>query len=502
MHLFWRTLLVTSIIILGMWTRLHQLHTLPFGFFCDEASIAYNAYALLLTGKDEFGVPFPIFFQSFGDWRPPLAVYATIPFVALFGLQEIAPRLMSAFFGIIGLFLLYLLSKQLYSTRVGLWTLFVAATMPWLIHYNRVGFEFTIYCTFFIAMVLFFLKATKNKHWIMPAWGIAALTIYTYQPARLMVPMMVIGMLCIYKKQFLRHKTNMLYGIVVFVLLSIPLLATIVSGEATARFAMISVFSANLPLNELIDRVLHNYLSQLGSLFFLGEQTPNMRHFANGLRPLLLITIPFYFLGWIMILRTLKKNSAKILLLWLLLYPIAGAVVAEPPFTSRALIGAPVIAILISVGITSTIAWGKRYLSKPLLIAGIILAILINFHQFYTYYLSEYARTSSGYWGWQYGPKEIINYFSTHENEYDDLIMANEFNGGHIFFAFYAPGGCQKCRIDSPETAYTPDRKQLFALPPDQMDQTRFTYQPVDTIYYPDGTEAFILTEIHGEKDQ
>jgi len=55
------------ILILGFFLRIVNLQNLPHGFFCDEASIGYNAYSLLKTGKDEHGKPWPLFFQAF--WR-------------------------------------------------------------------------------------------------------------------------------------------------------------------------------------------------------------------------------------------------------------------------------------------------------------------------------------------------------------------------------------------------------------------------------------------------
>ena len=41
----------------------------PPGLYIDEASIGYNAYSILTTGKDQYGVPYPIWFESFGDYN-------------------------------------------------------------------------------------------------------------------------------------------------------------------------------------------------------------------------------------------------------------------------------------------------------------------------------------------------------------------------------------------------------------------------------------------------
>ena len=51
----------------------------PPGFTADEATMGYDAYSLLKTGKDQFGTSWPLAFRSFGDYRPPLHIYASMP---------------------------------------------------------------------------------------------------------------------------------------------------------------------------------------------------------------------------------------------------------------------------------------------------------------------------------------------------------------------------------------------------------------------------------------
>ncbi|MEK7534146.1 MAG: glycosyltransferase family 39 protein [Patescibacteria group bacterium] len=144
--------LLILIVFLGFFIRIYKLSETPTGFFADEASIGYNAYTILTKGTNEYGVSYPIFFQSFEDYRPPLAIYSTIPFIGLLGLNELSTRLPSVLYGLITIIAMYLIGKEISSKKsrsFGLLTAFITATMPWLIHYNRTGFEFTIYVTFF-----------------------------------------------------------------------------------------------------------------------------------------------------------------------------------------------------------------------------------------------------------------------------------------------------------------------------------------------------------------
>ena len=105
--------LLISIIVLAAFLRLYRLHEVPPGVNRDEASIGYTAYSLLLTGKDEYGRSFPLSFESFGDWKLPLYIYTTIPFVKIFGLSELAVRLPSALAGIASVAAIYYLVLEL-----------------------------------------------------------------------------------------------------------------------------------------------------------------------------------------------------------------------------------------------------------------------------------------------------------------------------------------------------------------------------------------------------
>ncbi|MBI5019248.1 hypothetical protein HZB58_03170, partial [Candidatus Gottesmanbacteria bacterium] len=74
------------IIILAAFLRLWQLGNVPVSPDWDEAALGYNAYSILKTGKDEYGIFLPRTLRSFDDYKPPLYTYLAIPAVAAFGL--------------------------------------------------------------------------------------------------------------------------------------------------------------------------------------------------------------------------------------------------------------------------------------------------------------------------------------------------------------------------------------------------------------------------------
>src|SRR5450759_1582489 len=111
---FMKKLLFLLILASAFILRVYSVTKVPPALSWDEVSIGYNAYSILKTGHDEHGrfLPFDAF-VAYGDYKPPLAIYATVPFVALFGLGDLAVRLPAAIFGTVTVFLTYFLVSEL-----------------------------------------------------------------------------------------------------------------------------------------------------------------------------------------------------------------------------------------------------------------------------------------------------------------------------------------------------------------------------------------------------
>jgi len=112
----WKTtVLLIVIVLIGFVLRGYRVSVNPPSISWDEASIGYNAYTILKTGKDEHGKFMPVdTFAAFGDYKPPIPVYLTVPFVALFGMTELAVRAPSVVAGTLSIWVLYLLVYELF----------------------------------------------------------------------------------------------------------------------------------------------------------------------------------------------------------------------------------------------------------------------------------------------------------------------------------------------------------------------------------------------------
>ena len=138
-----------------------------------------------------------------------------------------------------------------------------------------------------------------------------------------------------------------------------------------------------------------------------------------------------------------------------------------------------------------------RLLLYFLFLVFILSIIFTGSFIYYIFLLQRYPLYSADFWGWQYGPKEIVNYFEKVQSQYDDLYMAGEFNGANILIPFYSPEDCKKCSLGNFDN-YNPNRKQLFAVTENYLSSfgSNIVFKVVYKVYYPDNKIAFVLGEL------
>ena len=199
-------LLLVGIFALGLVLRLYQLGNYP-ALNADEAALGYNAYSLLETGKDEHGNSWPIHFQSFNDYKPGLTVYLILPFVKLFGLNIWSVRIFPMFLSSLTILAIYYLVQELFSNRrFSLLSALFLSISPWHIHFSRGAWEVSI-ATFFMTFGMWsFLRARSSPKLYLLSVLVFAASLYTYHSARLVTPLLGLGLLVFQYKNMLNDK--------------------------------------------------------------------------------------------------------------------------------------------------------------------------------------------------------------------------------------------------------------------------------------------------------
>lgn len=500
--------LLLLIIALAFVLRTRNLDQNPAGFFCDEASIGYNAFSLLKGGRDEHGRKWPIFYQAFGEYKNPIMLYSTIPFVAIFGLNEFSVRLVSATYGILGIIAVYFLGKKMFSPSVGLFSSLFLAISPWHIHFSRVALEGLIPFVLFTTLGTFsWYRHSRNNLNFYLAIVFFALALYSYFPARIFIPLYTFSLVSLERKELFFNRKKLVIGSILVFIVILPMLIHVFFGQGMARWYQVSSgLSVQSVVNVYLAHFSPNFLFLKGDIGFPSQ--PITRHSVHGLGELYLFQLPFIIAGLISLFKSKKSHASTILLSWLIFYPLGSSLTdVSSPQATRSIIGVVPFQIISAVGLIfllNLLRNTKKIFSFSF-ISAVILAIIFSFF-YYVKALKIYLVYSSGFWGWQYGPREIVKYFLLEKDNYDDLYMSEEFNAAEIFLKFYDPlNTCQeKCKMDdfylNPEV-YDASRRQIFSLSPRYLERSNFKdrFEIKKTVYYPNGKVAFVIGEVKSQ---
>ncbi len=511
-------LLLIVILTFGFLLRVYKLPEIPSGFFADEASIGYNAYTTLTKGMDEYGAKYPLFFRAFGEYKNPIQIYATVPFIALFGLNEFSVRFTSAIFGTLTIIAIYFLTKKLLTKTVAkqsankMIALFAAlflAISPWHIHFSRTSLEGQTAFVFFTILGLYcFLKSQKNKKLLFLSTITFVLAIYSYFPARIFIPIFGFSILVLYIKFFLQNKKLTLLNFILLVFLLTPLIQHSLSPSGFSRWNQVNIFSQKLKDETIYKHILNNYLSHfsLDFLFLKGDIDMSgqfiTRHSVRGMGELYLLQLPIVILGF---LPLIKRKEARILLifaLWFILYPIGSMFTLDKSAQStRSIIGVVPFQIISALGLCYTLSLLSK--TKKFIYYAFIIIVAVAFSFFVFNYLKlyfvKYPLYSSDYWGWQYGYRSILEEFKNQEGKYDQLLITHRYNSGEMLLKFYnITFNCKKCMAMTNPISINSDKKQLFALRRHDIVEAKTLYNDLqfiqqEVIYLPNGNaEIFI----------
>ena len=495
---------IAGILLVSFFLRIYDLNNNPPGFFADEAAIGYNAYKILQTGKDGYGIPLPIFFRSFGDYRLPLPIYLNIPTIFFLGLKEEAVRLTAIIFSLISILFISLTITKIWNKTAGLVGGLILAILPWHIHLSRWGSEY-IYFPALLSIGFYYLVSgfKKSSHLII-AFIFFSLAMYTYYPSLFITPLFVFGSLILWIiRKKLKKLKYLILSIFLFFILCFPLYLGYKNGSLMTRWY--SVNNPKITLKEKIVDFKKFYLSHfsLDFLFLKGDLgMPGhfiTRHSVENIGELYAFQLPLIIIGIIMSLMNLS-NFGIVLMIWLLfLYPIGSAITSDGILATRSIIGIIPLTFFSALGLERIIRFIKGVsirIIRIILYLIITTVILFSFIHYGLLFYREYPKYSADFWGWQYGPREIISYFKIQTKNYDELYMTGYFNAPEIFLKFYDPERkCRNCFIGGVDK-YNSNKKQLFAIRVEELEDVKSNYKIKNIIYYPNREKAFYIIEL------
>jgi hypothetical protein len=292
-----------------------------------------------------------------------------------------------------------------------------------------------------------------------------------------------------------------LTAFVIFLVCLIPIAIGIKSGQALTRWQKVQ--TKETTFSEKVKRVIGTYADHFGPDFLFTKGDIDFpghfitRHSVRGTGEVYWFLLPLLILGLYRIFfkREKEEKNLSFILVLLLLYPLGSALTDSGPFATRSVLGVIPFSLLPALGASLLIKESKPQ-AKNLTIFTCLWLAIIFWARFINLYFVKYPLYSSDFWGWQYGPKEIVPYFMENQKLYDQLFLEVQFNGPEIFIPFFSKDQCEKCSYGGLDKIDL-SKKQLFAVVPPSLETYRKNYllsfEEKKRIFYPDGSVAFLI---------
>lgn len=503
------------VLLIAAFLRLFQLDKLS--LFGDELDVGYQAYSLMKTGKDYSGNFLPIQPRSLAEWRTPIFIYSTIPTVAIFGISTLGVRLLPVLFGVLNIYLIFILFKKLnknnlevFNIKLEIIAAFLMSINPWHIQYSRAAFEVTQMLMFLLLGIIFLLNSLeKNGKGLWLSMFFFMLMPWTYNTPKLFVPLFLVSLFSIYFKKIINFdKSNLIKTILVGVILGLPLLFNIFSGQGSARFSNISLFNdPNLEnviseqrefdknnsrifhnkLTYFTSKFVNNYLSAFSPEFLFLEGDSNLRHSINSYGQFYAIEAVSLVLGLIYFFGVYQETKYKYLLAsWLMLAPIPSAITLDGAnHATRLILILPALVILNAFGVY---ALSKLFKKSLLYLITLFVSFVYFQHAFYVHNPKE-----SGEW-WHAGWKESIEYIKENQNSYDKIIVSTKKEPPWIFYAAYSELEPKKFQSFSPEESNHIDNIYFYSLPTESVYEYE-KFLDKNTLYLATAKEVNVVPE-------
>ncbi|HET6892565.1 MAG TPA: hypothetical protein VFH31_15785 [Pyrinomonadaceae bacterium] len=355
----------------------------PPGFYLDESSIAYNAYLIAETGRDEHGVRFPLFFRAFGEYKNPAYIYLLAGVFKLTGPSITVARMLSVTLGLAAAVLLGSLAWRV-TGRWEAWPLLTSTALltPWLFELSRLSFEVALLPIALVLFLLYLHHVSARERWTWAnAAGLAALLAlitYSYSVGRLLGPLLALGLVI-----FIRQTrfSGILRTWLLFALALLPayLFQRRHPGALTGRFSQITYLDSQAPYLYTAVAFLRHYAHNLNPWQMLtqGDTDINQLTHVAGFGFVLVVSGSLALFGLWHILRNKRHDRWWLYIVYgLTVAPIPASLTKEYFHTLRL---APLAVFVLVLGIAAVDWLFERTGTKQrrLVVAAMLMALTL-----------------------------------------------------------------------------------------------------------------------------
>lgn len=429
------TELITLSLILGMAFLLRTigLSAHPYPWSGDEASIGIEAQRILSGEVTNY-------FDTGWSSQPNWSFVPTAFTEFIFGRNILAVRMASALAGTLAVLFTYLTARVLFNRTIGILAAAFLATLPYNVHFSRIGVGNIVDSLFSSMLFWLIAKALKddNPRFYYIAGIVGGLCIYTYVGTRLALILGVIIFLFVIIRQrgyfasHLKHLSAFSFGV------------TLSAAPQAAYFARHpDIFFGRLGQEGiffngwLTQRMIQTGQSQWDILInqftrtimvFIASPAPG--NFFNSPEPYLTgLGSILFLLGMAIALAHILETRYFMLLVWFWAVILFGGILTlNPPANTRMLMTSPPLAILMALGTFKITEYLQKFRIFPErgAISIFLAAVLVISYQNINFYMIKYRNNM---------------YFENANGEFamEVGLAANDIGGGYMIYILGSP---------------------------------------------------------------
>lgn len=441
------------------------LESFPIYFFSDEAVNANLAADFLRDGFRSYEGEFlPAFFKNNPYYNLGVSVYIQLIPVAIFDkhvwLTRAIPALLSLLAALAAAGIVQHSFKRSYAWSA---ILILSGAPAWFLH-SRTAFEAALMVTFYAVFLYAYFRYREGQTRLLNlALLAAALSFYTYSPARLIIGLhaLVFGLLDL--KFHWQHRRVWLKALPLLVLLVLPYLRFQLNHPTAAadQLHMLgSYWTDSSSFSQKLATFFGEYLEAFDPRYwFLPGEHTLIRHVMKGYGHLWWGSLPFFLIGLTRLFKERRNPAVLRLLVSAILLP-SGAALLEIGITRLLAVVIPA-SVITALGFIELLSWLERLgISRTrLAVASFSLLGVLNVYiLFDALYNGPTWYNDYGMSGMQYGARQVFGEINTlqGQNPGTPVVLSPEWaNGADVLARFFSP-------VDPPQIELSSLQKYLF----------------------------------------
>jgi len=379
------------ILLLALFIRLYSLNVENIS--SDEGLTIYHSQKSIIHN---------IQWSLSGDYVPFYHVLLSL-WVSIFDVTEFNVRILSVFFGVLSVYMIYLVASLLFNKRVGVYSALILALSSFNIYFSQEARPYPLYLFLALSSIYFYLRYVKENKFAF--WYIlsTSLLLYTHGIALLVVVFQNIYHFFVIRRNL---KNWVFIQFIVFLIFS-PLLYFVV--KEALRFSSSNLLWVSTP--SLVGVMKFFYVFSSGVVFTL-----NHLIFGSILALLFGVLILFFIIKVSKKIKDASKSNIEnilFVLLWLIV-PIAGLIVVSFLFTSLfvekyIIFSSASLYILVALSVSRL----HKSIQAFMIFAIALLSVIVLYNDFTTVNNSEW-RDASLYIKSRMGPGDgiVVNVYT------------------------------------------------------------------------------------------